>query len=60
MENSKPITVNLSVEEISFAAHADCLQTTEFIKKVDPAHVVLVHGSGKNAENLREYIAKEF
>ena len=60
MENNKTITVNLSVEEISFAAHADCSQTTEFIKSVNPAHVVLVHGSGKNAENLREYIAKEF
>jgi cleavage and polyadenylation specificity factor subunit 3 len=60
MENNKPITVNLSVEEISFAAHADCAQTTEFIKRVKPSHVVLVHGSGKNAENLREYIAKNF
>lgn len=49
MENNKPITVNLSVEEISFAAHADCVQTTEFIKRVKPSHVVLVHGSGKNA-----------
>jgi len=49
MENNKPITVNLSVEEISFAAHADCAQTTEFVKRVKPSHVVLVHGSGKNA-----------
>jgi len=60
METNKPITVNLSVEEISFAAHADCAQTTEFIKRVKPSHVVLVHGSSKNAENLREYIAKNF
>lgn len=49
MENNKPITVNLSVEEISFAAHADCGQTTEFVKRVQPSYVVLVHGSGKNA-----------
>lgn len=61
MESSKPsIPVNLSVKEISFAAHADCLQTTEFIKKVRPAHVVLVHGSSKNAESLREYIDETF
>lgn len=60
MEYNKPITVNLSVEETSFAAHADCVQTTEFIKRVQPSHVVLVHGSGKNAENLQDYIAKTF
>ncbi len=59
MENpNQKITVNLSVEEISFAAHADCAQTTEFVRRVEPSHVVLVHGSAKNAENLREYIAK--
>ena len=52
--------MNLSVEEISFAAHADCGQTTDFVKRVQPSHVVLVHGSGKNAENLRDYIDKIF
>jgi cleavage and polyadenylation specificity factor subunit 3 len=28
MEGNKPISVNLNVSEISFAAHADCQQTT--------------------------------
>lgn len=49
MDSNKAIQVNLSVEEISFAAHADCDQTTQFIKSVNPNHVVLVHGSAKNA-----------
>ncbi len=48
------------MSEISFAAHADCQQTTEFIKKVKPAHVVLVHGSAKNAQLLKEYLLKAF
>lgn len=44
----------MTVNDISFAAHADCLQTTKFIQKVKPMYVVLVHGSSKNAENLRD------
>ena len=60
MEGDRPITVNLNVTEISFAAHADCQQTTDFIKKVKPAHVVLVHGSQKNALLLKEYLEKTF
>ena len=53
MNNNIGLPVNLSVEEISFAAHADCKQTTEFVRSVKPSHVVLVHGSSKNAESLR-------
>lgn len=43
------IKTKLSVQDISFAAHADCLQTVRFIKKVKPLYVILVHGSAKNA-----------
>ena len=50
MNNEKEIIKpKLSVKDISFAAHADCVQTTKFIRKVKPMYVVLVHGSSKNA-----------
>ena len=59
-DDKREIRSKLSVQDISFAAHADCLQTTKFIKKVKPMYVILVHGSSKNAESLKEYLQKEF
>jgi Cft2 family RNA processing exonuclease len=29
---------------VSFSAHADCQQTTEFIQELQPRNVILVHG----------------
>ena len=55
-DDKREIRTKLSVQDISFAAHADCLQITKFIKKVKPMYVVLVHGSSKNSENLRVYL----
>ena len=50
MKNDKmELRSKLSVQDISFAAHADCKQTTRFIKAVKPMYVILVHGSSKNA-----------
>jgi predicted metal-dependent RNase len=30
---------------VSFSAHADCQQTTEFIQELQPRNVILVHGN---------------
>lgn len=48
-DEKKEIRTKLSINDISFAAHADCSQIIKFIKKVKPMHVILVHGSQKNA-----------
>lgn len=50
----------MDVEEISFSAHADCKETTDFINQVDPTCVVLVHGSLKNAGDLKNHLIKAF
>lgn len=42
--DGKPRRVNCQVEVISFAAHVDFSQNYEFIQRVRPANVVLVHG----------------
>ena len=34
----------MSVDAISFSAHADFPQTSEFLDLLKPPHVVLVHG----------------
>lgn len=38
------IARNINVEEISFAAHVDFQENTEFIDKVQPLKIILVHG----------------
>ena len=38
------IPMRSSVEYVSFAAHADYPQTSDFISKLRAPHVVLVHG----------------
>jgi cleavage and polyadenylation specificity factor subunit 3 len=49
-----------SVAEISFAAHADCPQTTSFIEELNPPNIVLVHGDRKQMESLAAELKKSF
>lgn len=58
--SGEDVDVRMDVEEISFSAHADCKETTEFIKKVEPSYVVLVHGSPKNASDLQKHLEEKF
>jgi cleavage and polyadenylation specificity factor subunit 3 len=57
-KDGQEIEVKMDVEVISFSAHADCKQTTEFIKALEPEYVVLVHGSEKNAKALLKHLKK--
>ena len=38
------VPVNLSINYVSFSAHSDYAQTSEFIATLRPYHVILVHG----------------
>lgn len=49
----------MSVDAISFSAHADFPQTSEFVAAVKPPHVVLVHGEATNMGRLREALLKQ-
>ncbi len=44
----------MSIEYISFSAHADFEQTKDFIDKVKPKIVVLVHGEKHEAQRLKQ------
>lgn len=44
----------MSVDAISFSAHADFPQTAEFIDALAPPHVVLVHGEATEMGRLRK------
>jgi cleavage and polyadenylation specificity factor subunit 3 len=54
------LQINMSVDNISFSAHADFAQTREFIKIVDPSQVILVHGEKHEAKRLKEELEKHF
>ena len=46
----------MSVDVISFSAHADFRQTSGFVEALDPAHVVLVHGEAVEMGRLRKVL----
>ena len=51
--------LRMSVDVISFSAHADFKQTSGFVEALDPAHVVLVHGEAVEMGRLRKELEKQ-
>ena len=50
----------MSVSYISFSAHADYDQTYNFIDRLKPSHIVLVHGDSIEMGRLKAKLEKEF
>ncbi|EPQ57057.1 hypothetical protein GLOTRDRAFT_73592 [Gloeophyllum trabeum ATCC 11539] len=50
----------MSVDEISFSAHVDYSQNSEFIEMVKAQHVVLVHGEVNNMGRLRAALQSRY
>ena len=48
----------IGIEEISFAAHVDFQQNSEFIEKVSPSKVILVHGDSVPMGRLKSAFIK--
>lgn len=57
--DGRKVPLRMSVDAISFSAHADFPQTSEFVAAVKPPHVVLVHGEATNMGRLREALLKQ-
>lgn len=47
------VPLRMGVDAISFSAHADFPQTSEFIDELRPKHVVLVHGEATEMGRLK-------
>ena len=62
IRNSEGATlpIKMSVDYISFSAHADFVQTRDFIKTVDPTQVILVHGETHEADRMRKELEITF
>ena len=59
-ENDQVGHVKMSVEYISFSAHADYNQTKDFIEALKPKLVVLVHGEKHEAHRLKKALEAHF
>ncbi|KAK3793795.1 hypothetical protein RRG08_061929 [Elysia crispata] len=54
------LPLKCSVDYISFSAHADYKQTSEFLRELKPAHVVLVHGEMNEMARLKAALMREY
>ncbi|UYV72385.1 CPSF3 [Cordylochernes scorpioides] len=54
------LPLKISVNYISFSAHTDYRQTSEFINKLKPPHIVLVHGEQNEMNRLKTAIIREY
>lgn len=51
--------MRLSVDAISFSAHADFDQTSSFLDALRPQHVILVHGEATEMGRLRKALERQ-
>ncbi|KAI5751457.1 hypothetical protein M8J77_007666 [Diaphorina citri] len=54
------LPLKMSVDYISFSAHTDYQQTSEFVRELRPAHVVLVHGEQNEMSRLKAALTREY
>ena len=54
------LPLKMSVDYISFSAHTDYQQTSEFIRILKPPHVVLVHGEQNEMGRLKAALQREY
>ncbi|CAL8088600.1 unnamed protein product [Orchesella dallaii] len=54
------VPLKMSVDYISFSAHTDYEQTSEFIRILKPPHIVLVHGEQNEMGRLKAALIREY
>lgn len=60
IENRQFVDVKMSVQYMSFSAHADAKGIMQLIQYCEPRNVLLVHGEAEKMEFLKEKIRQEF
>lgn len=60
LDNRQIVEVKLSVQYMSFSAHADAKGIMQLIRQCEPKNVVLVHGEASKMEFLKQKITQEF
>jgi cleavage and polyadenylation specificity factor subunit 3 len=60
LSSGRRAPMRLEVHYISFSAHSDFAQTSEFITLLKPPHVVLVHGEANEMMRLKAGLQQRF
>ena len=58
LSNGQNVSLKMAVKNVTFSAHSDFPHTSEFIEKLRPKNIVLVHGDGKEMERLRNELER--
>jgi len=58
LSNGHNVPLKMAVKNVTFSAHSDFAHTSEFIEKIKPQNIVLVHGEGKEMERLRNELER--
>ncbi|KAL3317877.1 Cleavage and polyadenylation specificity factor subunit 3 [Cichlidogyrus casuarinus] len=58
--SGQSLPLKCSVDYISFSAHTDYQQTSEFIRELHPTHVVMVHGEEMEMSRLCSALKREY
>ncbi|XP_070566520.1 cleavage and polyadenylation specificity factor subunit 3-like [Ptychodera flava] len=58
--SGQKLPLKMSVDYISFSAHADYQQISEFLRILKPPHVVLVHGEQNEMGRLKAAVIREY
>jgi cleavage and polyadenylation specificity factor subunit 3 len=54
--SGKKLKLNMTVEYISFSAHVDFTQNSQFIDECQPTHLFFVHGEANEMQRLRNVV----
>eukprot|EP01133_Synstelium_polycarpum_P015749 gene15749-18712_t len=54
------VALNMGITYVSFSAHSDFIQTSEFIQEIHPPHIVLVHGDANEMSRLKHSLLAKF
>ncbi|XP_054154499.1 cleavage and polyadenylation specificity factor subunit 3-like [Oppia nitens] len=58
--SGQKIARKCQIEYISFSAHTDYKQTSEFIRALRPPHIMLVHGEANEMNRLKAALYREY
>ena len=58
--SGQKVPLKMSVRDISFSAHADYKETSEFIEALKPPHIVLVHGDFNQMSRLKQKLDEKY
>jgi cleavage and polyadenylation specificity factor subunit 3 len=58
--SGQKIKVNCTIEYISFSAHTDFKQTSQFVRSLKPAHIILVHGEQSEMQKLKDGLIRQY